>query len=158
MARAFGLTVGDPMTWQFDAVTTTKSGLPDPKGHPLKPTRTTFRVAAIVDVSPALVGTFDTVETAILPPAATTHYLRGGWNFGWASLRLRDGAAGIPELRRQLGSLGPAIANQGASTASRSASQSGGWISSSTGPSRPLSHRQRPWRFSAGWRSSRCLP
>ncbi len=112
MARAFGLTVGDPMTWQFDAVTTTKSGLPDPKGHPLKPTRTTFRVAAIVDVSPALVGTFDTVETAILPPAATTHYLRGGWNFGWASLRLRDGAAGIPELRRQLGSLGPAIANQ----------------------------------------------
>ncbi len=68
--------------------------------------RTTFVVAAIADVSPALVDDFDAVEAAILPPAATARYLNGEWSFGWASLRLRDGDAGVGALRQHLGTLG----------------------------------------------------
>ena len=111
MARAFGLTVGDPMTWQFYGVPTDKFGLPTNQS-PKATIRTTFRVAAIVDVSPALVGTFDNVEAAILPPAATRGHLHGGWDFGWAALRLRGGAADIPKLRRQLADLATSITSQ----------------------------------------------
>jgi hypothetical protein len=110
MATTFHLTVGDHMTWQFYRVPT-RGGLPE--DVPARPAgRTTFVVAAIADVSPALVDTFDNVESAILPPAATTRYLNGEWSFGWASLRLTRGDAGVPELRRQLSALAVAVKRQ----------------------------------------------
>jgi hypothetical protein len=90
--------VGDRMTWQFYRQLP-NSFRPYPAG------RATFRIAAIVSVSPALVDQFDDTATAILPPAATQRLLafptREGyeWAFGWASLRLRDGDAGVPALR-----------------------------------------------------------
>ena len=98
MATAFHLTVGDPMTWA--------TFRQDAQGTNVQVGRRTYRVAAIADVSPALVDDFDAVETAILPPAATARYLKGGnWSFGWASLRLRNGNAGVGKLRGQLGAL-----------------------------------------------------
>ena len=117
MATAFRLTVGDHMTWQFTRFKVTKSGLPEvaksgqtPLAGP--PENTTYTVAAIVDVSPALVDDFDSVDTAILPPAATAQHLNGGWQFGWASLRLRRGDADVDALQRQLRSLATAITSQ----------------------------------------------
>jgi hypothetical protein len=110
MAATFHLAVGDHMTWQFYGVPT-RGGLPE--DVPARPAgRTTFVVAAIADVSPALVDTFDNVESAILPPAATTRYLNGEWQFGWASLRLTHGDAGVPELRRQLSALAAVVKRQ----------------------------------------------
>jgi hypothetical protein len=110
MAATFHLAVGDHMTWQFYRVPT-RNGLPE--DVPARPAgRPTFVVAAIADVSPALVDTFDNVEAAILPPAATTRYLNGEWQFGWASLRLTRGDAGVPELRQQLSALATAVRRQ----------------------------------------------
>ncbi len=110
MASSFNLTVGDHMTWQFYQVPT-RDGLPE-NVSPRPVGRTTFVVAAIADVSPALVDTFDNVESAILPPAATARYLNGEWQFGWASLRLRRGDAGLPELRQQLSGFAAALKRQ----------------------------------------------
>jgi hypothetical protein len=96
LAATFHKTVGDHMTWAFYKG---ESGKADG--------RSTFVVAAIAEVSPALVDDFDAVQTAILPAAATARYLkRGDWDFGWASLRLRNGDAGVPELRQRLANLG----------------------------------------------------
>ena len=92
LALHFHLTVGDRMTWQFF----------QPLNNNKSAGRSTFTVAAIADLSPALVDDFDAVETAILPPAATARYLNGDWSFGWASLRLRHGDAGVLALRAQL--------------------------------------------------------
>jgi MacB-like periplasmic core domain len=112
MADGFtpALTVGDHMTWQFYYVPT-HDGLPE-NVSPRPAGRTTFLVAAIVDMSPTLVDTFDNTESAILPPGATTRYLNGEWQFGWASLRLSRGDADVRELREQLGSLATAISHE----------------------------------------------
>jgi hypothetical protein len=110
MAASFNMTVGDHMTWQFYQVPT-RGGLPE-NVAPRPAGRATFLVAAIADVSPALVDTFDNVQTAIVPPAATARYLNGEWQFGWASLRLRRGDAGVPELRQQLSALAATIKRQ----------------------------------------------
>ena len=93
--------VGDRMTWQFYRQLPTSQS-PIPAG------RTTFRIAAIVNTSPALVDQFDDTTSAILTPAATEQILsvpisKGyEWGFGWASLRLRDGDAGVPALQSWL--------------------------------------------------------
>ena len=111
LATSFKLTVGDHMTWQFYKVPT-RDGLPE-ENVPARPAgRTTFLVAAIADESPALVDTFDNVESAILPPAATARYLNGEWRFGWVSLRLSRGDAGVPELRGQLSAFANALKQQ----------------------------------------------
>jgi hypothetical protein len=104
LAARFGLTVGDRMTWQFYRMTA--------QGAHIPATQTTFTVAAIADVSPALVDDFDNVETAILPTAATARYLHGEWSFGWAALRLREGDAGVHELGVQLKKLEAAALHQ----------------------------------------------
>jgi hypothetical protein len=104
LAARFGLTVGDRMTWQFYRMTA--------QGDNIPATQTTFTVAAIADVSPALVDDFDNVETAILPTAATARYLNGEWSFGWAALRLRKGDAGVHELGVQLKELEAAALHQ----------------------------------------------
>ena len=105
LAGHFHLTVGDRMTWQFYR--------PLANGGDSPATRTAFTVAAIADVSPALVDDFDNVETAILPPAATARYLNGGeWSFGWASLRLRNGDAGVHVLQQELRQLAAAAQHE----------------------------------------------
>jgi hypothetical protein len=103
IADAFHLTVGDRMTWQF------YKALPDNKPAG----RATFVVAAIADVSPALVDDFDAVDGAILPPGATARYLKGGdWAFGWASLRLRNGDSGVAALTGRLETLAEAASHK----------------------------------------------
>jgi hypothetical protein len=93
--------VGDRFTWQF------YRQLPGSEA-PIPAGRVTFRIAAIVSTSPALVDQFDSTTTAILTPAETDRILsvpvRDGyeWAFGWADLRLRDGDAGVPALQTWL--------------------------------------------------------
>jgi hypothetical protein len=93
--------VGDRMTWQFYRQQPTLES-------PTPAFRTTFRITAIVNTSPALIDQFDDVATAILTPAASDRILkvpvREGyeWGFGWAALRLRDGDAGVPALQSWL--------------------------------------------------------
>ena len=95
--------VGDRMTWQLYREEATSSA-------PRPADRATFRIAAIVVVSPALADQFDDAASAFLTPAATQQILsfpasKGyEWAFGWATLRLRDGDACVPALRRWLNS------------------------------------------------------
>jgi hypothetical protein len=90
--------VGDRMTWQLYRQ---EENWPAPRPA----SRVTFRIAAIVSVSPALADQFDDTAAAILTPAATHQILSFPtgegyeWAFGWATLRLRGGNAGVPALR-----------------------------------------------------------
>ncbi|HTA04109.1 MAG TPA: ABC transporter permease [Streptosporangiaceae bacterium] len=103
--------VGDRMTWQLYRGEATSS-VPRPVG------RATFRIAAIVVVSPALADQFDDAASAFLTPAATQQILsfpasKGyEWEFGWATLRLRDGDAGVPALQRWLNSFARGVATK----------------------------------------------
>jgi hypothetical protein len=102
--------VGDRMTWQLYRL------LP-PSQRPVPAGRVTFRIAAIVSTSPALVDQFDDTATAILTPAATRRIVSVAvsegyeWAFGWATLRLRDGDAGVPALQRWLDSYARSLRN-----------------------------------------------
>ena len=111
MASTFGLTVGSHMTWQFYRVPANAQGVPA-NAPAVAAQRVTFGVAAIVNVSPALVDQFDQTPTAILPPGATMRFLHGEWAFGWAALRLRDGDAGVRALRGELASLGKRLTSR----------------------------------------------
>jgi len=92
--------VGDRMTWQFSRELT--------NGTTATARRITFRIVAIVSMSPALTDQFDAVANAILTPAATQQVIsfpiRDGyeWGFGWAALRLHGGDAGVPALQSWL--------------------------------------------------------
>jgi ABC-type lipoprotein release transport system permease subunit len=110
MARAFHLTVGDHMTWEFYQ-SKLVHGLPTDI-QPTKVGRISFRVAAIADVPPALGDQFDEAPTAILPPAATARFLNGEWDFAWVALRLSDGDAGVPALTGQLRRLATGLTRQ----------------------------------------------
>jgi hypothetical protein len=105
-AAAFhpALAVGDHMTWQFYRSPLQANGLPA-NAQPRPAQRVTFLVAAIAEVPPALADQFDETPTAILPPAGTARFLNGEWSFAWVAMRLHDGDAGVPVLRRQLASL-----------------------------------------------------
>jgi hypothetical protein len=112
MASAFGLKVGDHMTWQFYREPL-YHGLPtDVNPTPIQP-QVTFTVAAIVSVPPALADTFDEVPTAIMSPAQTAQYIGNvhwtGWAFAWVAMRLRNGDAGVPALQHHLTELERAI-------------------------------------------------
>ncbi|HTZ92372.1 MAG TPA: ABC transporter permease [Streptosporangiaceae bacterium] len=103
--------VGDRMTWQL-YWQAPASEAPQPAG------RATFRIAGIVTVPPALGDQFDDTASAFLTPAATQQILafpqsKGyEWAFGWATLRLRDGDAGVPALRHWLSNLARAVASR----------------------------------------------
>jgi hypothetical protein len=112
MAGAFArqhitLTVGDHISWQFYKETLGANGLPTGvvalAGPPVS-----FRIAAIVAMSPALTDEVDDVPTAILPPAATARFVPTRpvtyveWGYGWAMLRLHGGDGGVPALRAWL--------------------------------------------------------
>ncbi len=103
--------VGDRMTWQLYRQKETWLA-------PRPASRVTFRIAAIVSVSPALADQFDDTASAILTPAATQRILAFPtsqgyeWGFGWASLRLRRGNAGVPALRVMLNTYANKVGKQ----------------------------------------------
>jgi hypothetical protein len=90
--------VGDRMTWQLYAEQLTNS-------QPSAAGRITYRIAAIVNLSPALVDQIDDTDAAILTSAESNRILDASTSkgyefaFGWASLRLRNGDAGVPALQ-----------------------------------------------------------
>jgi len=101
--------VGDRMTWQLYRLPYSNGEIKQENPPPTR--RITFTIAAIVNLSPALADQFDETAGAIMTPAATAPYLRGcdpaapvdcQWNFGWASLRMRNGDAGVPALQNWL--------------------------------------------------------
>jgi hypothetical protein len=96
-ARLFGVGVGGRVQYQFYRT--------DPAGADRPDGRLSFLVTGIVVVPPALVDQFDTLTTAVLPPAATAQFLDGRFGFGWVGIRLARGPAGIPGLRRSLAAL-----------------------------------------------------
>ena len=96
IARMFGTRVGGTVQYQFTPLNV--------QGQPAgKSFIRSFRVAAIVEIPPALVDQFDAVEGSVLPPGATRQLL-AGYYYAWIGLRLADGTAGIG-LQRQLATL-----------------------------------------------------
>jgi hypothetical protein len=103
-ARALGVGVGGTVRYQFS-----RRG---PQGQQVgKPVIRSFRVAAIVEVPPALVDQSDEAEGTILPPGATRQLL-SAYFYAWIGLRLADGTAGIPGLQRQLTTLANRLERQ----------------------------------------------
>ena len=104
IAKRFGTTVGGMVSYQFRPV--------DAHGQPAGPSFTrSYRVAAIVEVPPALIDESDTSDGSILPPGATRQLLPE-YVYAWIGLRLARGAAGIPDLQRQLSALATDIQRQ----------------------------------------------
>jgi hypothetical protein len=121
MAQKFGLHPGSRMTWQFQQFEVNAQGfpLPGPTGTGIQRAgqTTTFVVAAIAAMPPALGDTFDDIDGAILPPAAAPQYLASPgrpwveWSFGWVAMRLPGGDAGVPAMHRELGELATKLAS-----------------------------------------------
>lgn len=104
IAKMFGTGVGGHVTYAY---------LPmGPDGQPTGRQFThTYRVAAIVEVPPALVDQSDQAEGAILPPGATRQVL-AGFTYAWVGLRLTHGPAGIPRLEQNLARLTASLQRQ----------------------------------------------
>jgi hypothetical protein len=103
-ARTLGVGVGGTVQYRFY-----RRG---PEGQPLgKPLNRSFRVAAIVEIPPALVDQSDEAEGTILPPGATRQLL-SAYFYAWIGLRLADGVAGIPRLQGQLSALADRLERQ----------------------------------------------
>ena len=104
LARLFGVHVGGHVTYQFD---NSLSSTDAPTGF------VTYRVAAIVELSPALVDQFDQVQSAVIPPAATVATLAhpGAVAFSWVGVRLRNGGAGVGRFERAVSQLAAQVAN-----------------------------------------------
>ncbi len=101
IAKRFGTSVGGTVSYQFSPV--------DAQGQPSGPSFTrSYRVAAIVEIPPALVDESEIAEGSVLPPGATRQ-LASAYYFAWVGLRLARGAAGLPDLQRQLSALGADI-------------------------------------------------
>ena len=84
------------------------------QGQPTAPPFTrSYRVAAIVEVPPALADESDISEGTILPPGATRQLL-SAYYYAWIGLRLAAGPAGIPNLQRQLSALSTSMETAGA--------------------------------------------
>lgn len=105
IARLFGARPGGRVTYAFRRV--------GPEGVPAGPQYTrSYRVAAIVEVPPALVDQSDQAEGSILPPG-TTRQLLADYVYAWVGLRLDNGAAGIPALQHHLAELASALQQEG---------------------------------------------
>ncbi len=104
LARMFGVGVGGTARYLYQQL--------DANGRPSGRQFTrSYRVAAIVDVPPALVDEFDHAEGSILPLGATRQVL-AEYFYAWVGLRLARGAAGIPELQHQLATLAGKLQRQ----------------------------------------------
>ena len=105
VARLFHVGVGGEVTYQF------YKHQPRDVRHRRRPGGDAFRVTAIVDIPPVLGDQADEVNSGILPPAATRALL-GSYEFAWVGVRLRHGAAGIPELQHRLAGLAASMLRQ----------------------------------------------
>ncbi len=106
IARLFGTHLGGRVTYAFRRV--------GPDGVPAGPqVERSYRVAAIVEVPPALVDQSDQAEGSILPPSATRQLL-ADYLYAWVGLRLNQGAAGIPALQHHLAGLASTLQRGGA--------------------------------------------
>jgi hypothetical protein len=104
IARMFGTGVGGHVTYAY------YRGNAD--GIPVgRPFTHTYRVAAIVEVPPALVDESDQQQGAILPPGATRRVL-SAYTYAWVGLRLAHGTAGIPRLEQELAKLAASMQRQ----------------------------------------------
>ena len=104
IAKRFGTTVGGTVSYLFRPL--------DTHGQPVGSSFIrSYRVAAIVEVPPALVDESDISEGSILPPGATRQLLPE-YNYAWIGLRLARGTAGTPDLQRQLSVLAANLQRQ----------------------------------------------
>jgi hypothetical protein len=103
-ARMFGTGVGGHVTYAYHRV--------NAEGLPTGPQFThTYRVAAIVEVPPALVDESDQGEGGVLPPGAT-HQVLAAFTYATVGLRLARGPAGIPRLEHDLAMLAASVQRQ----------------------------------------------
>jgi len=104
IAKAFGTGVGGTVSYQFTPV--------GPEQQPTgKPFTRSFRVAAIVEVPPALVDESDQAEGSIFPPGVTRQLLPE-YYYAWIGLRLAQGTAGTGALQKQLATLAADLQRQ----------------------------------------------
>jgi hypothetical protein len=104
IAKAFGTRVGGTVRYLFQPV--------DAQQRPTgKPYSRSFRVAAIVEVPPALVDESDQEEGSIFPPGATRQLLPE-YFYTWIGLRLAGGTAGTGDLQRHLSELAADLQRQ----------------------------------------------
>jgi hypothetical protein len=104
IAKAFGAGVGGTVSYQFQSV----NAQGQPSGHPF--TRS-YRVAAIVEIPPALVDDSDDEEGSIFPPGATRQLLPE-YYYAWIGLRLTGGTAAIPVMQQRLAALAADLQRQ----------------------------------------------
>jgi putative ABC transport system permease protein len=94
--RLLGAHVGSKVTYAFY-----REGNGQPIGAPVY---RSFRLAAVVEVPPALVDEADASDGTVFTPA-TTHQLLASYQYATVGVRLARGAAGIPALQRELAAL-----------------------------------------------------
>ena len=104
IAKAFGTGVGGTVSYRFQPVDAEQQ----PAG---KPFTRSFRVAAIVEVPPALVDESDQAEGSIFPPGATRQLLPE-YFYAWIGLRLAQGTAGTGALQKHLATLAADLQRQ----------------------------------------------
>jgi len=104
VARAFGTGVGGRVSYRFQPVDAQQQ----PAG---KRFIRSFRVAAIVEVPPALVDESDQAEGSIFPPGATRQLLPE-YFYAWIGLRLAQGTAGTGALQKHLATLAADLQRQ----------------------------------------------
>ena len=104
IAKAFGTGVGGTVSYRFQPV--------GPEQQPAgKPFTRSFRVAAIVEVPPALTDESDQAEGSIFPPGATRQLLPE-YFYAWIGLRLAQGTAGTGALQKHLATLAADLQRQ----------------------------------------------
>ena len=104
IAKAFGTGVGGVVSYRFQPV--------DAQQRPAgKAFIRSFRVAAIVEVPPALTDESDQVEGSIFPPGATRQLLPE-YFYAWIGLRLAQGTAGTGALQKHLAALAADLQRQ----------------------------------------------
>jgi hypothetical protein len=104
IAKAFGTGVGGVVSYRFQPV--------DAQQRPAgKAFIRSFRVAAIVEVPPALTDESDQAEGSIFPPGATRQLLPE-YFYAWIGLRLAQGTAGTGALQKHLATLAADLQRQ----------------------------------------------
>ena len=104
IAKAFGTGIGGVVSYRFQPVDAQQQ----PAG---KPFIRSFRVAAIVEVPPALTDESDQAEGSIFPPGATRQLLPE-YFYAWIGLRLAQGTAGTGALQKHLATLAADLQRQ----------------------------------------------
>ena len=104
VAKALGTGVGGRVSYLFQPV--------GPEQQPAgKPFTRSFRVAAIVEIPPALTDESDQEEGSVFPPGATRQLLPE-YFYAWIGLRLAQGTAGTGALEVHLATLAADLQRQ----------------------------------------------